>query len=297
MLVSVPFTGLGLYGGFRGNRWLRNRIQIFCQFVIPSLRAQTDTDFIIWVTWRIQEKTNPYVIQLLDLMETIFGEDRVIFTYTGIPFWDDKYPNEEARERLFWTLKDAMPSLVNILEEGEVYWLLQPSDDCYHKETIKSVKLALGVPEVQAVTYTQGYIMNYGTLEAKEYNPKTNPPFFAIKFPKEQFIDPGKHINYTGPYKSHEYVGEKLRLAKFQGRGFIVGCHGENISTHFNNPFAGETTAIDLSDFGLKNVQPTRLPLSIRKWLMRKLPYGWQRKLRYWFGELLFSKFYNWIRS
>jgi len=296
MLVCVPFTGLGLYGGFRGNRWLRNRIAVFKKFVVPSLLAQTDRDFILWICWRAEEKNNPHVKALKEWL-TDTTNLRTVFTYTGVPFWDDKYSDTEARERLFWTLKDALPSLVDLLEEGEVYWLLQPSDDCYHKETIKSVKTAFATPEIQAVTYTQGYIMNYNTLEGKEYNPKTNPPFFAIKFPKDLFLDPGKHINYTGPYKSHEYIGNKLTLAQFIGRGFIVGCHGENISTHFNNPYGGNPVSIPLDEFGLRKVSPIKLPVSTRKWVMRHLPYGWQRKLRYWFGERFYSKFYNFIRG
>ena len=58
-LIYCPFTGLGLYGGFRGNRWLQNRIQIFKQFVIPSLKAQTNKDFTLWISWRPEEKNNP----------------------------------------------------------------------------------------------------------------------------------------------------------------------------------------------------------------------------------------------
>lgn len=294
-LICVPFTGLGLYGGFRGNRWLRNRIEIFKKFVVPSLLAQTDQDFILWVCWRNQERNNKHVQALGKWLATTSLQ--FVFSYSGVPFWDDKYSDDEARERLFFTLKDAMPSLINTISDAEVYWLLQPSDDCYHRETVKSVRKAFEIPEVQAATYTQGYIMNYNTLEVKEYNPQTNPPFFAIKFPKEIFIDPGKHLNYTGPYKSHEYIGEKLTLARFEGRGFVVGCHGENISTHFNNPFGGVDTKVDLREFGLESVKPIILPVSLRKWLMRKLPYGWQRKLRYVFGEKLYSPIYNWLRN
>lgn len=296
-LISVPFTGLGNYGGMRGQRWLRNRIEIFKRFVVPSLINQTDQDFVLWVAWRAEEKTNPYVKGLYAwLMTNGFG-GRVVFTYSGIPFWDDKYDDETARQRLFNTIKD-FPELMDAVPDcDQLYWLLQPSDDCYNMRTVESIKKAFENPEVQAVSYTKGYICNYNTLEVREYNPKTNPPFFAIKFDRATFFDPGKHINYTGPYKSHEYIGDKLKLAYFEGRGFLVGCHGENISTHFNHPYGGEKSEGVLGNFGLANVDPVVLPISTRKWLMRKLPHGWQRKLRYWFGELLYSRAYNWLRN
>jgi Putative rhamnosyl transferase len=296
-LVCVPFTGLGLYGGFRGNRWLRNRVAVFKKFVIPSLLSQTDRDFIVWVAWREEEKNNPIVKELLRYMQAI-PNFRVIFTYSGVPFWDDKYDDETARMRLFRTLKDAFPALMEVTSDcDEIYWLLQPSDDLYDRNTVDSVRKAFRETDAQAVSFTCGYICNYSTMEVLEYNPNTNPPFFAIKFDRKTFFDPGKHMNYTGPYKSHEYIGDKLKLAKFEGRGFLVGTHGENISTHFNHPFGGAKVEGVLDNFGISGLSPIRLPISYRKWVMRRLPYRWQRKLRYIFGELLYSRFYNWIRN
>ena len=37
-LIYCPFTGLGLYNGFRGNRWLKNRIKIFKEFVVFDIQ-------------------------------------------------------------------------------------------------------------------------------------------------------------------------------------------------------------------------------------------------------------------
>lgn len=298
LLVCVPFTGLGLYGGFRGNRWLRNRITVFKEYVIPSLQAQTDQDFVLWVAWRKEEYNNKYVKELQYwLFSTV--KQQVVFTYSGVPFWDDKYDDETARERLYRTLVGALPGLMEPMSDcDEVYWLLQPSDDLYHKETIHSVKEAFAEKTCQAVTYTQGYICDYTSKRVLEYNPKTNPPFFAIRFPRNVFFDPGKHINYIGPYKSHEYVGDKLVLGKFQGRGFMVGTHGENISTHFNHPYGGEEVHPEILDeFGIRDAPLLTLPVSVRKKILRRLPYRVQRKLRYIFGEKIYSRIYNFLRN
>lgn len=300
MVVCVPFTGLGLYGGFRGNRWLRNRIKVFEQFVIPSLQAQTDQEFVLWVCWRREERTNPQVIQLYQRLFNMPRSFGVVFTYAGVPFWDDKYPDEVARERLLTTLRGSLREIIDLVTDcEEVYWLLQPSDDLYERHTIELVKKSFAKnPEIQAATYARGYLCNYATKQVLEYNPQTNPPFFAIRFPREVFFDPGRHATYTGPYKSHEYVGEKLRLGVFEDRGFLVGTHGENISTHFNHPYGGKEVHPEVLDlFGIRNVPMLTLPISYRKMLMRRLPYRVQRKLRYWFGEKLYARFYNWIRS
>lgn len=302
-LCYTPFTGLGLYGGFRGNRWLRNRIKIFKQFVIPSLQNQTDRDFIHWISWRKEEKNNPYVMELYQYMKQIPNYN-VVFTYGGVCFWDDKFPDDEAHDRLYQSLKSNLVGLMDVVGDVEnVMMLLVPSDDLYEGHVVQGIKTFFDrFPDYQAVTFDKGYICNYNTKRVLEYNPNTNPPFFCIRFPKNVFFDPMKHINYTGPYKSHEYVGDKLKLGHFKERGFMVGTHGENISTHFNHPFGGseiQDTELEIlyNDFGIQNSGKLELPKSFRKWIIRKLPYKWQKKFRYWWGEKMFNWFYNFIRN
>ena len=65
----VPFTGLGAFNGFRGNQWLKNRIQIFNQFVLPSILLQTDVT--AWFCWRKEEEVNPIVIEFQETLKKI----------------------------------------------------------------------------------------------------------------------------------------------------------------------------------------------------------------------------------
>ena len=303
-LLYVPFTGLGLYDGFRGDRWLRNRIQIFKQFVFPSLINQTTHDFVLWVSWRHQERTNPIVKAFRIWLEE-HCPFKVVFTYAGVAMWDDKYPDDVARVRLVDAVHGSMGVLLNeaLGDAEEVLLTLQPSDDCYvgyAVQGLQSMFKELG-DNVQAMGFKKGYVMDYNAKAVMEWNPTTIPPFFTIKFPREIFTDPLKHVDYTGPYKSHEYIGEKLKFLPIEERGFLVGTHGENISTVYSHPFAHSLQTEDKSEvlaaFGLTEVEPLKIPLSMRKWVMRKLPHGWQRKLRYWFGEKFYSKIYNFLRN
>lgn len=288
--MYVPFTGLGLYRGFRGQTWLKNRIQVFKQFVVPSLQAQTNQNFMIWVSWRPEERGNRQVEALKQYLEGIFGSSRVVFTYYGVCFWDDKYSEVEAYTRLMRSLHHSMSELINYVGDvQDVIMTIQPSDDCYYAGAVAEIQTVL--KNTQACGYTKGYICSYQTKEVREYNPDTNPPFFSIKFSKEIFIDPYQHFKYTGPYHSHEYVPDYLKYAKIEKRGFLVGCHGENISTHFNLPYAGQP-AILVGFPALALAPVLKIRYSLRKRLLRKLPHQVQRKLRYWFGELLLNKFY-----
>ena len=293
--MYVPFTGLGLYGGFRGNRWLRNRIKVFKNFVIPSLLAQSNQDFTLWVGWRPQERDNKYVIELKEWLGT--QPLKVIFTYGGLCFWDDKFPDDVAKAKLATNLHTSLRGLVDDIGDVDyVYMTIQPSDDCYRRDAVDIIQQALR-QGIDAFGFTKGYIMNYQTKEVSEYNPNTNPPLYTIKFKKSTFIEPSEHIAFA-PIKSHEYVANHLKYGVLDERGFLVGTHGENVSTYYNHPFKGAVVSEDvLEKFGLSFVEKLRLPTSIRKKIMRWLPYKVQRKLRYWFGELMYNRIYEWLRN
>lgn len=288
---------------------MKNRIKVFKQFVIPSLLAQTSKNFILWVSVRHEDITNPQIKELRDYLESI-EEFKSVFTYSGICFWDDKYPDDEARERLINALRGSTGELFNVMGEADtVLMTIQPSDDCYASDVVETLQKAFEEnPSVQAAGFKKGYVMNYLTGELAEWNPKTNPPFFTIKFPRDTFTDPLKHLNYTGPYKSHEYVGDKLKYEAVDERCFLVGTHADNISTVFDHPYVGQRFEGDkrkeiLEQFGLEKAEKLVIPFSLGKLILNKLPYGVKRKLRYWAGEKkwilrpIFALIYNLLRA
>ena len=319
-LLYCPVTGLGNFQGFRGNRWLKSRIQIFKQFVISSLQAQTNQDFILWFSWRPEEKNNPIVKEFTKYLRSFSNDlkNYPIHTFSGVCFWDDKYENEVARERLASALHGSMGELINAIGDCDyVLMTVQPSDDLYHRKAVESIQEAfIKFPQFQAIGYVRGYIMNYLTKEVKSYNPTTNPPFYTIKFPRSDFIDPLKHMKYTSlkrdvdKYKqgitlpSHEYIADCLNYGKIEDRGFLVGTHFDNISTGFNNPYAGEKMDnLVLKDFGIFDVGPLKVRFSLKRILFHKLPHRVKRKLRFWAGEKkwvlrpFFSIVYNFLRE
>lgn len=302
-ILYCPWTGLGLYNGYRGDGWLKNRIKIFKQFVLPSIQNQTAKNLTLWCSWRPEEKHNPIVKDFIEYMNSI-TEFNTVHTFHGVCFWDDKYSDEVARDRLLTSLHRSLAELTDTVGDVDhVYMTLQPSDDMYSFDAMSLVREVLEDESVQAVGFKKGYVMNLQTKEIAEWNPTTNPPFFTIKFPRNVFLDPLKHFDYTGPYKSHEYVGDKLKYVQLEHRGFMVGTHGENISTVFDHPFRGPTVgAYVQADFGVQNAI-LELDMTLRRKLFNKLPYKAKRKLRFLAGEKkwllrpLFSLVYNWFRG
>src|SRR3989344_3914760 len=301
--LYVPLLGLGLYDGHRGSRWLRNRIQIFKQFVRPSLLAQTNKNFILWVSVRYEDKNDKLVCEFKEFLEKI-KDFKSVFTYSGVAFWDDKYSDDVAKERLIDAIHGSMGELLNIMGEcEEVLMTIQPSDDCYFDNMVQETQKFFQINKnIHVFGYSRGYVMDYINQCLAEWNPNTTPPFYTIRFKREIFIDPLKHVQFTGPYKSHEYVKDFLPAYYSDYRGFIVGTHGENISTIFNHSFKGYEFLGDniqkiLFNFGMLNILPLQIKISMRKKIMRLLPYGWQRKLRYWLGKIWYTKLYEFLRN
>lgn len=264
-LLSVPFSGFGLHKGFRGNTWLKRRLMIFRQFVLPSLMSQTKKEFLLHFCFRAEEKKNPLVVEFMRHMNMMRGMTP-IFTFHGVMLYDDKYTSAVASARLMHTLKGTLPELEPYVKHAD--WIIQtcqPSDDILHTDAVRQIQSVKPI-EHGAVGWTKGYIMDYGSLRLAEYNPDTLPPFASLFFRKENFLNPAKHFVYIGPYKSHEHVKDSFTFLPFENRGFIVGTHGQNISTTFEVPYKGqELTATDglLLDFGLWPAEPLKLPPSL----------------------------------
>lgn len=310
--MYCPFTGLGLYNGYRGDRWLKNRIKIFKQFVLPSLQAQTNQNFALWISWRPEDKNNKIIQEFQKELYSLWPLKEIVHTFHGVCFYDDKYNNIEARDRLLNSLHGSTGELLDVIGESEhVIMTIQPSDDCYIKNMVEDIQTIFEYySEVKACGFTKGYICNYLTKDVAQYNPTTNPPFYTIKFAREDFIDPLRHLEYTSlkkdvglykkgtPLPSHEYVPDCLNYAQINRRGFLVGTHSENISTVFNHPFKGQTFPREiLKEFGIYDVPVLKLKSSWRKKLLRKLPFKTQRKIRYLFGEKLWNYWYNFLRA
>ena len=137
-LLYIPFLGLGRIS--RGDKWLKNRIKIFKQFVVPSLTNQDNLHFTLWFSWRPEDKTNPIIEEFHKHLTTL---DRmsIVFTYDGLCFYDDKYPDLEAKQRLYNNLRRTLPYLKTHTDHAdEVRITLQPSDDMYLINVVEQIQ-------------------------------------------------------------------------------------------------------------------------------------------------------------
>lgn len=306
-LLYCPFTGLGLFNGYRGGRWLSNRIQVFQRFVLPSLLHQSNRNFAFWASFREEERDNPLVEKLERTLQSM-RDFPFVFTYEGLCFEDDKYDRPLSLERLQDSLARTMPILKPLVSgKDHVFMTIQPSDDLYASDVVETIQskareLTNENPyRPLSVGYRSGYMLNMATLEVAEYaNDKdwttdetstyqtnTIPPFFTVVFPTPVFLDPEAHMKHTGPYRSHEFIADHTEYHALSGRGFMVGTHGENISTTWTHRYRGRLLSEQerhdvLLRFGLFGVEPLVLQKdserSKRQWMLEYLPLSLQRR-------------------
>jgi len=273
-LFYIPMTGLGLHNGYRGDVWLKNRLEIFKKYVLNALCNQSNLSFTLVISWRPEDRNNPIVIDFERHMNQIRAMSPV-FTYDGLIFWDDKFPDEEAGERLYNNLRRTLPKLKQHVDHAdEVLLTCQPSDDMYLADAVKIIQ-ETDFEGKKAIGWEKGYMINYATKEIANYDCDTLPPFSTIRFPKDIFLDPEKHMEWA-PYKSHEFVKD-LGFKALQGRKFVVGTHNGNISTVWNHPYKGRVLSKEeqekvLLETGTFFTEPIiQSPMLSRRLLLRKL--------------------------
>lgn len=282
----VPFTGLGLKGGYRGDKWFKYRIEIFKKYTLNSLLKQTDRNFILWLAFREEERYNPICNRFKRYLEGI-PNFKFVFTYGGCPIWDDKYKEDNLLERLH----KILPQLKKYInEETWVYETMQPSDDMYTMGAIEEINRQ--EPRKRGIlTHFRGSVFNKQTQRLADWNPTTiNPPFYTIMYPVEDFLDPQKHFDYMKDSKSHEDVIRLFDSVKLPDYRYCVMVHEKNISTNWWHPFRGriysweEGRRIMRDNFGVYIGETTELVGGIRelKLAIRRLLFRFLLKIGFY---------------
>lgn len=268
-LIYIPFTGVGLYGGYRGDEWFKERIRIFKEYTLKSLLNQTNKDFIVWMSFRPEEINNP----LLEELGKILISSPLIFlcTFDGLMYHDDKFTKEcysrllnygrivrecvrnRTTQGVFRMCKEVFKNknstlekrLLNSLEliqdnfpfASLVYLTRLDSDDMLKNTMVKDIQ---SIPPFQgALVCKNGYIYNETTKELAEYVPHMNPPFHTIIFPANKFFNAKKHLAYYKDFKSHEDIPRIFNTKQLSNGSYCVFTHNPkyHISTVWNHPF------------------------------------------------------------
>lgn len=268
-LIYIPFTSVGLRGGYRGDKWFAHRINIFKQLTLKSLMNQSNKDFVVWCSFRPEEKNNPLTREIGRAL--IESGLKFVFTFDGLMYFDDKFDQFGIKTmaknfvRMLWdmwyykewknpltilkytwenknaTLPKRLAKSLDVLlrelgtDADWVYMTRLDSDDMFHREAVNLIQSQ--EPGLnRSLVFTDGYIYNAQTGQVAEWNPPTNPPFHTITFPVSSFFDPKEHLRYYGSFKTHEDAVTAFNPVYLDMNRYMVSYHGKHISTDWNSP-------------------------------------------------------------
>lgn len=267
--VYIPFSGVGLHGGFRGNQWYAHRIEIFKNYTLKSLANQFNKDFVIWCSFRPEEANNILTRKIVDAISSTGL--RSIFTFDGLMYHDDKFTNYTLKTRGYnflrmlwdiWWYKEWKNPLEIIKYTWEnknstlpmrvvksletlrdvfgtdydwVYMTRLDSDDMFHREAVNLIQ-SQEPNWKRSLVFDKGYIYNVQTSQLADWNPPTNPPFHTITFPAAVFFNPSDYLDYYGDFKTHEDATRVWNPIMMDMHKYMVSYHGKHISTDWISP-------------------------------------------------------------
>src|SRR5581483_9064301 len=263
-IIYVPMTGVGLYGGYRGDDWYRERIEIFKNWTLKSLQSQTSQNFVLWMSFRPQEQSNPLTGDLANYMKS--QNIRYILTFDGLMYYDDKFTNGFKNKsknigrvlRDYWRnnrkLSDVLPAIKEVYvnknsslrnrlasalltikdsfsrfepELLQAHWVSitrLDSDDLFHKQAVEMMQ-SIDAYDKGAMVCRKGLIYNQTTKEMAEWNPPTNPPFHTIFFPIDTFFTVDRHMEYMKGFTSHEDIPKLFSAFQLPDLIYCVTTH------------------------------------------------------------------------
>lgn len=268
-LCYIPFTGVGLRGGMRGDTWYKHRIEVFKNYTLKSLANQSNKDFVLWLSFRPEEKDNPLTQEIRESVG--LAGLRAVFSYDGLMYVDDKFVDFGMKTRVrnflrmawdMWyykewknplevwkyTWENKNKTLLNRvthtlaglgdkvgMDYDWVYMTRLDSDDMFHREAVNLIQSQ--EPGIKrSLCFKEGYIYNVQTGQVAEWNPPTNPPFHTITFPAKVFFNPEAYLAYYNGFKTHEDAVTCFDPVYMDMHKYMVSFHGKHISTDWHSP-------------------------------------------------------------
>ena len=183
-------------------RWLNERIKIMNEITIPSIRAQTDKNFL-WVI-EVREETFDHVKERLEVFEQMY----LMKTKT-------KKLDDGSRA----TQKEEI--VREYVDDDILYMVRLNSDDMYRKTFIEDLH-SLDTAGAEAVIIPKGYFW-YMKEKVVVKLEKPSPPFYVLVYDKQKYLE-GFRYSIPG---GHRKV-KNLKHIKMPGRQWVWVIHDIN---------------------------------------------------------------------
>ncbi|WP_367757313.1 glycosyltransferase [Ammoniphilus sp. 3BR4] len=202
--MEIDFNTWKIRGANSGQQftkpWIENRISIFMNFTLNSLKNQTNQNFLALI--RYADQTEGLVKQALK-----------------------KYPGLPANIK-FAKLSNHMQISLEYIQGSEFTYIVRlDSDDMYHLSFIQQLHDYKPKEGTKVLINQKGYMYNSLNYSLSTYT-RSSPPFYTLIYKTEDYL---QGIRYR--IKGHANA-IRLRHEILKPRNFIVVIHnGNSLST------------------------------------------------------------------
>jgi len=210
-----------------GEDWLTHRFSLFEKICLPSVRNQSNQDFV-WMIYFGNQTSTSFRDRIAELSKE----------YQNInPFYvkdmDEFYSSLVGDISKFLDESDA-----------ELITSRMDNDDLIHRDFMKTIRSLAGSEEKHLIDLTRGYQMNMDgkvDIVSKQYN-----PFISLKESTASFetVMAQFHGRWRGLVNRTKYKKDKL---------WVQIIHDKNVHNHFKKRFFFPKK-IHLPDFGIESL-------------------------------------------
>lgn len=210
-----------------GDDWLAHRFELFEKICLPSVKNQSNQDFI-WLIYFGAQTTSVFRDRIAK-HQSDYANIKPIY----VKDMDEFYSS---------LVKDISPHLVP--SDEELITSRMDNDDLIHRDFIKTIQSLAKAKGKYLIDLTKGYQMNIeGKVDvvSKQYN-----PFVSLKEHASSFetVMAQKHGKWRGLVDRTKYKKEKL---------WVQIIHDKNVHNHFKKRLFFQKK-IHLPDFGIESL-------------------------------------------
>lgn len=202
IIISISFNTIGFSDSRRSEDWIRDRLEIFQNYTLKSLRHQNNQDFITFVEY--DKSTEPFIFSELKKYQPLPAN--VIF------------------------VDSATPHICREIRNYKYLYLVRlDSDDMFCKTFISQLHAYKPKKDTLALINQEGFIYDAVNKRLGEYY-DDSPPFYTLIYKTEDYL---KGIRYKLPNGHLDVI--KLPHEILPKNNYLVTVHSKNTTTIFNS--------------------------------------------------------------
>ncbi|TWE00954.1 putative rhamnosyltransferase [Neobacillus bataviensis] len=199
IIVNIVFNTFGFTEDRFTEKWINNRMDLFMNYTVQSLKSQTNQDFLTLV--RYDDSTKQLIENAISKYEKL--PNNIIFT---------------GKKEFYQILSQSIKGF------DYLYLVRIDSDDMYHKTYINQLHKYQHKPETEVIINQNGYLYDITNQQVAPIHYES-PSFYTLIYKTEDYLN-GKRYTLPGGHAGaitlkHEIISRRNFLNLITGKNTL----------------------------------------------------------------------------